>query len=543
MTNTSEHPARIERAIALFEAGEWDALADLPGAETFDDDDAESLAAATGGEDSAEYWHDWADADDRGEALSAIGCVLWSIEHDADAVVVLERAQALGQDCAANIGELYVYLGDWPSAERWFRLALDAKAHWWERAAYRLGEHAFEVDDQVGDDVIALLEAGMTAAKEAVVVLGWLYRRRGDIDAARRILEEAHPDNDLVALPLGNLLRDEFDDVEGARAAYEAGYKGGDANSAFNLAVMLEDLDHPEEALEWMRKAARGGDAAARADLTSRGDEGWADHDEAGDPAWMRALYRGDLLPHLQGAALPGDYPTIFRINDIVSTPAPGQIAHAARLGWPIVIEPHARGFDLAALGTAITAIRDLTIADAAGIRGWSVLSDARSLEELEMDGSEPNEPVDLSVLPRLVDASVRGRNAFSAAGNPAVRALSMTLLDGQPAPDVQAPIEFFGVSGNAAGEAIASIVQPESLVQLVVIGAVGLDCASLLRFPSLRDVELRACTGVTNTRMLERIPRLDSLHVDDCRDVEDVAFVAGFVARLERAGEQPADD
>lgn len=537
MEHTSERSARVERAIGLFEAGEWDALADLAVAESFTEADAVELAVAVGDEESAEHWEEWAEADDRAEALTALGLVLCVVENDAEAVAVLEQAQALGQDCAAILGEEYVWLDDWPSAERWFRLALDTQANWWERAAYRVGERAFLVDDRVDDEVVALLEAGTAASREAVVVLSWLYRRRGDMVTARRFLEEALPDNDFAWLPLGNLLQEEFDDVDGARAAYEAGYADGDANSAFNLAQLLERLDRPDEALDWMRKAATGGDAAARANLTARGEEGWAegDEDDSADPAWMRALYDADLLPHLHSGAHPDDFPTIFRINDVVSTPAPGLIARAARAGWPIVIEPHAEGFDLATLGSAVTAIRDLTIADAAGTRGWSVLADARALEDLELDGSEPSEPVDLSALPRLFDASVRGANAFSAADNPAVRVLSMTLLDGQPVPEIHAPIEFFGVSGRAAGEAIESIVHTEAIDRLVIIGAVGLDCATLLRFPSLQDVSLAECVGVTNTSMLERIPLLASLEVEDCRDVEHTDEVAELVARLER--------
>jgi tetratricopeptide (TPR) repeat protein len=546
LAETSQRAGRVERALTLFEAGEWGSLADLAVSAAFDGDDVKALAAALGGEKSAEEWQDWANAHDRAEALTAIGFLLRRMERDAEAVDVLEEAQRLGQDCSANLGELHVYLDDWASAEPWLRLALDTRAHWWERAAYRLGEHAVEVEDRYDDDVVALLEVGTVAAEESVVVLSQLYWRRGEIDRARRVLEEALPENDLVSLPLGNLLRDEFGDIEGARAAYEDGYARGDAYSAFNLALLLEaDLDLPDEATDWMRTAARGGDAAARAKLTVRGEDGWAEEEsESGDsPAWMHALYDDDLLPHLHGSALPDSYPTIFRINDVVPAPAPGLVARAARIGLPIVIEPHTDGFDLSALGSGIAEICDLTIADAAGIRGWGALAEARSLGELEMDGSEPSEPVDLTVLPELVAASIRGRNAYSAAANPTLRSLSLTMLDGQAVPTIGAPIEFFGVKGRAASKAIGSIVHPQYLEELVVIDAVDFDCSTLLGLPALRDVSLLSCSGVTNTWALREHPLLVELQVEDCRDVERAGAVAALVARLERKRGNGDDD
>jgi tetratricopeptide (TPR) repeat protein len=530
--------AGVARPLALFEAGEWDALALLPVAEAFDRDDVGALAAAIGGEATADHWEEWADAEDRAEGLTAIGLILAAVERNADAVIVLTEAHRLGENVAAILGELHVHLSTWESAEPWLRLAVDTRAHTWEQAAYRLGEHAFEVEDRDDDDVIALLEAGTVEADEAAVVLAWVHLRRGDRREARRILEEALPDNEMVSLPLGNLLLREFGDIEGARAAYEDGWNRGDAYSAFNLGLLLdEELDRPAEAREWMSKAARGGDAAARAWLTSQGEEGWTDEETpGGSPAWMHALYDVDLLPHLYGGPYSGpDLPTIFRINDVVPTPAPGAVGRAARRGLPIVIEPHADGFDLAALGPAITQIRDLTIADAAGIRGWDALAEAHALTELEMDGSEPVEPVDLGTLARLGEASVRGRNTYSVTANPALRFLSVTMLDGQPAPIVEAPIEFFGVSGRAAGEAIEGIRHPESLTELVIIGAIGFDCSVLLGFHALEDLSLVSCTGVSNAHVLGRLPSLTELAVDECRDVENAEEVAAVVEGPER--------
>jgi tetratricopeptide (TPR) repeat protein len=530
--------AGIARPLALFAAGDWDALARLAVAEPFDRDDAGALAAAIGEEATAEHWEEWAEAEDRAEGLTAIGLILAAVERYADAVAVLVEAHRLGQNVAATIGELHALLGDWTSAEPLFRLAYDTRAHWWERAAYRLGEHAFEVDDRHDDEVIALLEAGTATEDEAAVVLSHVHRRRGDPDEARRVLEAALPRNEMVSLPLGNLLLDEFGDVEGARAAYEDGWDRGDECSAFNLGLLLEEeLERPAEAREWMRKAARGGDAAARAWLTAQGEPGWTDEEmPGGSPAWMHALYDADLLPHLYGGPYSGpDLPTIFRINDVVPTPAPGVVARAARRGLPIVIEPRADGFDLAALGTSITQIRDLTIADAAGIRGWDALAEAHALTELEMDGSEPVEPVDLGTLARLGEASVRGRNTYSVTANPALRFLSVTMLDGQPAPIVEAPIEFFGVSGRAAGEAIEGIRHPESLTELVIIGAIGFDCSVLLGFHALEDLSLVSCTGVSNAHVLGRLPSLTELAVDECRDVENAEEVAAVVEGPER--------
>jgi tetratricopeptide (TPR) repeat protein len=403
MAEVAAAPEHVRRAVALFETCDWEALADAALAREWSEDDLAALDAALGDRESADVWEMWGEAEDRGPAFYAIAFVVARRGRTAEALELFLTANALGDYCDLEIGEAHSDLGDWASAEASYRRALTARRDEFEysRAAFRLGEHALEIDDRTDAEVVALLEAGAAEADEAVVLLSRLHQRRGDVEAARRVLEEAFPTNDLVPIVLGNLLSDVFEEFSAAERAYQAGFERGDAYCAYNLAMMLEDeLDRPDEAAEWLRKAARGGDAAARARLTARGEEGWDDppvyEDGSATPAWMRALYDESLLPFLHGDALPDDNrPPVVRINASLPVPPPGVLALAGRLAFPILIEPDPEGFDLASLGSGITAIRDLTIADAASVTGWDALAEARDLEEIDVAGSDPPADVD----------------------------------------------------------------------------------------------------------------------------------------------------
>jgi tetratricopeptide (TPR) repeat protein len=399
-TAASEH---VDRVVALFEARDWEGLADAAIARDWSDTELAALDGALGDHGTADIWELWGEAEDRGHAFYAMGFVVARTGRAEDAVELFLAANALGAYCDLELGQAYDDLGDWASAEASYRRALTARRDEWEysRAAYRLGEHALEIDDRTDAEVVALLEAGVAEADEAVVLLSRLHQRRGDVEGARRVLEQAFATNEYVPLVLGNLLSDVFEEYPGAQRAYEEGFARGDAYSAYNLAMMLEhDCDRPEEAAEWLRKAALGGDAAARARLSARGEEGWdeptAEGDGATAPAWMHALYDNALLPYLHGDVLPDeDRRPVFRIGPTRAVPPPGVIVRAGRLGLPILIEPHPGGFDLASLGSGITAIYDLTIADAATVAGWDALAEAHALEEIDLAGTDPPVEVD----------------------------------------------------------------------------------------------------------------------------------------------------
>ena len=405
MAEAAAAPEHILRAVVLFEACDWEALADAAVAREWSEDDLAALDVALGDHESADVWEMWGEAADRGPAFYAMAFLVARMGRTSEALELFLTANALGDYCDLEIGEAHSDLGDWASAEASYRRTLAARRDEWEysRAAFRLGEHALEIDDRTDAEVVDLLEAGAAEADEAVVLLSRLHQRRGDVESARRVLEEAFPTNDFVPLVLGTLLSDVFEEYSAAERAYQAGFERGDAYSAFNLAMMLEvevELDRPDEAADWLRKAARGGDAAARARLTAHGEEGWddppVDEDGSATPAWMRALYEAPLLPFLHGDALPDENRRpVFRINASLPVPPPGVLALAGRVGVPILIEPHPEGFDLASLGSGITAIRDLTVADAASVTGWDALAEARALEEIDLPDSEPPGDVD----------------------------------------------------------------------------------------------------------------------------------------------------
>jgi tetratricopeptide (TPR) repeat protein len=322
MAEAAAAPEHVHRAVALFEACDWEALADAAVACEWPEDDLAALDGALGDHESADVWEMWGEAEDRGPAFYAIAFVVARRGRTAEALELFLTANALGDYCDLEIGEARSDLGDWASAEASYRRALTARRDEFEysRAAFRLGEHALEIDDRTDAEVVALLEAGVAEADEAVVLLARLHQRRGDVEAARRVLEEALPTNNLVPMVLGNLLSDVFEEYSAAERAYQAGFERGDAYSAYNLALMLEvELDRPEEAAEWLRKAARGGDAAARGRLTVRGEEGWDDppvkEDESqftrADAAAMReavepALERYRSTPDADGTILRG---------------------------------------------------------------------------------------------------------------------------------------------------------------------------------------------------------------------------------------------
>ncbi|RWZ46632.1 hypothetical protein ELQ90_14485 [Labedella phragmitis] len=403
MADTAATSDHVARAVALFEARDWEALADAALARNWSEVELAALDSAIGDHESLGIWELWGEAEERGRAFYAMGFVVARTGRAADAVELFLTAGTLGEYCDVELGEEYADLGDWASAEASYRRALTARRDEWEysRAAYRLGEHALEIDDRTDAEVVALLEAGVAEADEAVVLLSRLYERRGDVEAARRVLEEAFASNDDVPLVLGNLLSDVFEEYPAAQRAYEEGFARGDAYSAYNLAMMLEhDCDRPEEVAEWLRKAALGGDEVARARLSARGEGSWDDafreEDGATSPAWMRALYDNALLPYLHGDVLPDENRRpVFRIGPTRAVPPPGVIVRAGRLGLPILIEPHPAGFDLASLGSRITAIRDLTIADASAVTGWDALAEARALEEIDLAGTDPPAEVD----------------------------------------------------------------------------------------------------------------------------------------------------
>lgn len=74
-------------------------------------------------------------------------------------------------------------------------------------------------------------------------------------------------------LPLGNLLRDHFDDPVAAEDAYRAGIAAGDSHCHHNLGTLLLEQGDIEAAEEQFRRGAETGDRLAERSLQDLTDD------------------------------------------------------------------------------------------------------------------------------------------------------------------------------------------------------------------------------------------------------------------------------
>lgn len=119
------------------------------------------------------------------------------------------------------------------------------------------------------------LRAGAEHSEVARAALADLLRSTRRVEEARTVLERGAARGEVAAwLPLGNLYRDELDDVVAAEAAYRAGIEGGDLHSHHNLGVLLLGAGDVETAIEHFSIAAAGGDELAALVLREVLEEG-----------------------------------------------------------------------------------------------------------------------------------------------------------------------------------------------------------------------------------------------------------------------------
>jgi tetratricopeptide (TPR) repeat protein len=123
-------------------------------------------------------------------------------------------------------------------------------------------------DDSGDPSAEPLLRAGAESYPEARVDLASLLRQAGREVEAEAILRAGVERDEVDCLiVLGNLFWESGRFAE-AEDAYRRGYSLGDTFSAYNLHLLLTELNRHDEARDWLELAARGGDQKAIAWLS-----------------------------------------------------------------------------------------------------------------------------------------------------------------------------------------------------------------------------------------------------------------------------------
>lgn len=241
------------------------------------------------------------------DALLGWGNSLYALDRDAEAAEVFARAEAEGDTTAVlNLGLALAATGDCEGAELAYRRAHDAgdpKARavladlwrWHGRpedarallreaadsgdpfAAGYLGcwlyldaEHDADdrLEHEADPEVEALLRSGAEVDDDACEDLGWLLRRRGDLDEAEQVLRRGHERGALdCSIKLALLLEEDRDDAAAAEAVLQIAINAGEPNAYNNLANLLWDQGRLLEAERLYRQGASRGDEVAGRNL------------------------------------------------------------------------------------------------------------------------------------------------------------------------------------------------------------------------------------------------------------------------------------
>jgi tetratricopeptide (TPR) repeat protein len=540
MTGIPKNRSAVDRAASLFEREDWEALAALSvGGDVSEADDAQLNDRVSAGENPGP-WRRWATSRDVGSALLEIGTVLLNEGRNAPALEVLRRAEELGATSDRLVGEALARAGAWDAALPRLQRVLAAREPQWENAAYRLAEHAFDIENRMDDDVLELAGLVIDRVPGAVILSAEILRRRGDVDAARHLLEDHRESNKLVPRALGDLLSDAFGDHEGAENAYIAAVEKGDTDAAYRLGSMLAGVDgRAAESEAWLRRAADDGAVLARfvVDEIDRVAGGSsvrmveATVEDFDRPTWVHERYAPDLVPYIH--ALPWPEPSlepIFSIDDELPLPLPGQLARAGREGLRVEVWATEQEFDLSTVASAIPELVDLTIGDGARVTGLTELENARSLRDLNVR-IRGTEPVDLSALPMLGSAQVMGQHFLSVCRNPNVRVLSLELTRASLRPVIDAPVHSLHLTARHAGELLDGVRHPEEVRRLSLWKARDVDLSVLANFPNLEHVSLYWCNGITGAESL--VGRtFREVEVYRCRNIEGSIALRALQAR-----------
>lgn len=237
------------------------------------------------------------------DALVGWGNSLYALDRDAEAAEVFARAEAEGDTSAAlNLGLALAATGDCEAAElayrrahdvgdpkaravladlwRWHGRPEDARALLREAAEggdqYAAGylgswltlDTGHGVEHEAGPQVEALLRAGADVDDDACGDLGWLLRRRGDLDEAEQVLSAGHERGALdCSIKLALILEEDRGDVSAAEAVLRVAVDADERNAYNNLALLLCDQGRLLEAEHLYREGAARGDAMAALNL------------------------------------------------------------------------------------------------------------------------------------------------------------------------------------------------------------------------------------------------------------------------------------
>ena len=543
MTSERSESSMVDEAVALFEREEWEALAALAvGGGVSEEHAAHVNLRVSEGEDPGP-WRRWAASRDAGKALQEIGTVLLNAGRDVTALDVLRRAEELGATSDRLMGDALARVGAWDAAIPRLERVLAAREPQWENAAYRLAEYAIDVENRMGDDVLELVGLIIDRVPGAVILSADILWRRGDIDDARRLLEDHVESNELVPGALGDLLREAFGDTEGAERAYTAAADTGDAGAAYRLGMMLADIDgRATDSEAWLRRAAEAGVGLARfaVDELDRVASGStvrmmnATVEDFDRPSWVHERYPADLIPYIHALPWPeASLEPIFSIDDENPVPSPGQLARAARERLRIEIRTTEQEFDLTTVRSAIPELVDLTIWDRARVTCLTELEGARSLRRLHVR-IRGSEPVDLSALPALESAQVMGQHLLSVCRNPNVRSLALELTRASLRPVIEAPVEELHLTARHAEALLSGVRHPEKVRRLSLWKARDVDLSVLADFPHLEYLSLNWCNGITGAEALVR-RTFREVDVYRCRNIEGSIALRALQARAGR--------
>jgi hypothetical protein len=519
----------VSTAVALFDAARWTELADLPLTVGATEADADALNSRLSSGFSERPWRRWAIAPDVGAALHAIGSVLFNNERIDEAHDVFVTAEEAGANCDLALGDSFAMRGDWAAALPRLRRAREAEGLQWELAAFRLAQHAADVENRTDDEVVELASVAFDEVPFAVVFVADLLRRRGDTDRARALLEERLDTNDLVPFELGVLRQEVLGDIVGARAAYLDAFERGDLRGAENLAVLEDDAGRAVEAWAWRSRAA---EAFTPADVDFHAGAEFGE-EFFGQPARVASPYPPDLAPWIIGGDDPNpSWQPLFVVGDDRPFPDAGQLAAAARAKLQIQLEPMERELDLHVVGSAIPDLQNLTIEKRARVTGLSALLEASALTDLDVR-IVGKESLDLSALPSLRSASVTGANHLSVCRHPRLEKLALELPRASHVPVIEAPVRTLILTAKHATPVLERMLHPHLLESLALFHARDLDLDVLRRLPNLVKLELLWCNGIVNAVALRDLRKLRELELYRCRNIDDLAAVAAAHNRI----------
>ncbi|WP_431805879.1 hypothetical protein [Microbacterium paraoxydans] len=200
--------------------------------------------------------------DPNADGLFHLAAVVWDVDERLALSMFREAASAGSWDALAALGEGENWLGDHDQAVVHLRAALDRRPDVHARLEGLLGE-SLALSTEPGDprEIERLLTAGLRESPEFALPLARLLLSEGLVGEGRAWTEWAvEAEVYGAALLLGNLLSETPDSTDAAEAAYWRGIATGDAHSAHNLAVVLQQRGDEERSRELHRLARSMGD-------------------------------------------------------------------------------------------------------------------------------------------------------------------------------------------------------------------------------------------------------------------------------------------